>query len=322
MSNRIQWGLLWGMGVLLGLGGCRLNPSQSVAQSLPSPAPAVVYRTWQTKHAVVHLLRIPAHPDYRVVPAVQPQLTVLGDWVQSLKAKPSHATGRLIAAINAGFFDPSNQLATAYVVIDRQTVADPQQNPNLIQNPGLKPYLPQVLNRSEFRRYTCGKTSRYAITTHAEPSAPGCQLQDALRAGPQLLPTITAQAEAFIAEQNGVRVRDPIGVDQPNARSAIALTADSSILWLMVAQKPSEASGMTLAEMQALLKAQGAVTALNLDGGSSTSLYCGVCDSGQAGSGQGQTWYGKRDESGQGVQRPIKSVLLLYDARTEQPGGS
>lgn len=322
MSDRLQLGLLWGgLGLLWALGGCDLAPPQPIAQSLPSPAPRVTYRTWQTTRAVVHLLRIPGHSRYRILPAVRPQLTPLAAWVESLTANPAQSGQRLIAAINAGFFDPSNQLATAYVVINGKTVADPHDNPNLMQNPGLKPYLTQVLNRSEFRHYTCGSDRRYAITTHRTPPPAGCQLWDALGAGPQLLPEITAQAEAFIADDNGVRVRDPIGVDRPNARSAIALTADQTVIWLMVAQKPlpGEVSGMTLVEMQAVLKAEGAVAALNLDGGSSSSLYCGFCHSVATGSTStsSPTWYGKLDPSGQRIQRPIQSVLLLYDTAPE-----
>jgi hypothetical protein len=290
-----------GMTVLFSFSSCVRAPELTL-KAPANPAPQIQYQTWQTPDAVIHLLKIPAHRRYRVIPAVDPQLRTLGDWTaQDSKSKSAE---HLVAAINAGFFDPSNQKATAYVILDGKMVADPTQNPNLMGNANLKPYLPQILNRSEFRRYTCGPETRYAIARRQDATPAGCQLQDALGAGPQLLPDYAARAEGFVDETQGGRVRDPLGVDQPNARSAIGLSATHDILWVMVAQKPAASgpSGFTLPELQAFLKRQGAISAMNLDGGSSTSFYF-----------QGKTWYGKRDESGEPIRRPIKSALLLYE---------
>ncbi|MBD2020310.1 phosphodiester glycosidase family protein, partial [Leptolyngbya sp. FACHB-36] len=116
--------------------------------------------------------------------------------------------------------------------------------------------------------------------------------------GPQLLPEMTLEAEGFLAVFNGKPSRDPLGSRQPNARTAIALTQDS-LIWAMVAQT-SPASGLSLAELAAFLRTLGATKAMNLDGGSSASLYY-----------NGKIRYGKMDQSGNRVQRPVKSVLLV-----------
>jgi exopolysaccharide biosynthesis protein len=63
----------------------------------------------------------------------------------------------------------------------------------------------------------------------------------------------------------------------------------------MVEQKPR---GLSLMELAKFLQGLGVVAALNLDGGSSTALYY-----------QGKTIHGKIDSQGNGVERPVKSVL-------------
>jgi hypothetical protein len=122
-----------------------------------------------------------------------------------------------VAALNAGFFDPSNGLTTSYVTVDGTLVADPRQNQRLVGNPDLAPYMEQILNRSEFRRYDCGGTPRYAITLHQEPTPAGCTLVDAVGAGPQLLPQHTAEAEGFV-DTSVTPVRDALGSQAANAR--------------------------------------------------------------------------------------------------------
>jgi len=65
-------------------------------------------------------------------------------------------------------------------------------------------------------------------------------------------------------------------------------------------QAPPWRSGVTLEELANFLKEQGAVEALNLDGGSSSALYF-----------NGRTYYGRLNKEGQAVQRSIKSALVV-----------
>ncbi|NJL21275.1 MAG: phosphodiester glycosidase family protein [Leptolyngbyaceae cyanobacterium SM1_3_5] len=203
------------------------------------------------------------------------------------------------AAINAGFFDPANGRSTSFISSAGELVADPRQNDRLMQNPDLAPYLGRILDRSEFRQYRCGAEWQAAIAPHSAPIPANCTLHLAIGAGPQLLPRLTAEAEAFIDEAAG---RDAIGLRQPNARSAIGLTASGEVVWVMVAQhsEAPQTSGFSLIELAEWLDRAGVVQALNLDGGSSSSFYF-----------QGETFYGKVNGEGQRVERSIKSALLL-----------
>ncbi|NJM68372.1 MAG: phosphodiester glycosidase family protein [Acaryochloris sp. RU_4_1] len=220
---------------------------------------------------------------------------------QSSSSRPT-----TIAVLNAGYFDPVNQQTTSHIQINGQVQANPQQNARLMENPDLQAYLPKILNRSEFRQYQCGQTVRYAITPHQHPLPPNCQLRYALGAGPQLLPKLTLQAEGFTDTVNGQVIRDAIGSNQPNARSAIALTQNGDILWVMVEQQSSAQPGLSLPALANFLKQQGAKTALNLDGGSSSALAY-----------QGKVYTGQADPSGQSRVRPVKSVLILQEKASQ-----
>lgn len=96
-------------------------------------------------------------------------------------------------------------------------------------------------------------------------------------------------------------VRDAIDALGANARTAVGLKADGQLLWVMVEQKPGrDRSGMTLAELGRYLKGRGVISALNLDGGSSSSIAV-----------KGVSHGGQRDRGGAPIQRAAKSFLLL-----------
>jgi hypothetical protein len=277
------------------LSGPSLKPQTVSPASEPQPQPSLPlqYKTYSLTHSVVHTLLIPAQSSFAVIPALSRGVDTLENFAKQHGA---------IAVLNGGFFDPTNQKSTSYVVLQGNLAADPKLNERLINNPDLAPYLNQFFNRTEFRRYECGATIRYDITPHNAPVPTDCQLIDALGAGPRLLPELTAQPEAFVDTINSEITRDPLGINQPNARTAIALTHKGDVIWVMVAQKPEAPtdSGMTFAELATFLKTLGVEQAMNLDGGSSSSFYY-----------QGKTHYGKVDSEGYPVQRPVKSVLLV-----------
>jgi exopolysaccharide biosynthesis protein len=258
---------------------------------IAAQTPAVAeYKVFNRANSLAHVLTIPSGSRYVVRPFVSDGL----ETVAQVGAK----TGA-IAVLNAGFFDPANQKTTSHIVVDGREVANPKDNERLVNNPKLATYLDVILNRSELRVYSCGKTTRYDIVFHRAPMLAGCQLEQSMGGGPQLLPVDTSAQEGFTDTQNGTLVRDAIGSVQPNARTAVGLKADGSLIWLMVAQKTSQ-SGMALTTVTHFLKELGAVKALNLDGGTSSSLYY-----------QGKTFNGKRDASTQSIARQVKSVLLL-----------
>jgi exopolysaccharide biosynthesis protein len=249
------------------------------------------YRVYQQSNSTIHAVTIPARSDYVVTTKTVAELTPIENFATQNKA---------IAVINGGYFDPQNGKTTSYIIQDTTLVADPRTNERLIDNPDLQNYLGKILNRSEFRRYQCGDVTRYDITLHDEIVPDRCIIQDALGAGPQLLPSDTSVIEGFMAYEDGKLIRDAIGAISPNARSAIAITKTGNVILAMVEQEQATDSGMSLPNLASFLDSLGAIKAINLDGGSSSSLYY-----------QGKTYYGKLDKEGNKVPRPLKSVLLV-----------
>lgn len=275
------------------IAGCSINSTasqQPLAQVSPTTA-LPHYQVFELPHSRIYTLRIPAQNSVEL--AVSPTLATPPQF-----AKESQA----IAVLNAGYFDPQNQKTTAYLTVQGKSVGDPKSNPHLMNNPKLQSYLPQILNRSEFRRYLCDQKTQYAIAFHQDPIPSHCQLIDAVGGGPRLLPELTATQEAFWQEDQDKVVRDAIGLKQRNARTAIGIFATGDLLWVIAAQKPEspQNSGLSLAELAEFLQSQGVKDALNLDGGSSSALYY-----------QGQTESGKFNEQGQPILRPVKSVLFI-----------
>lgn len=272
----------------------------SSTASIESPtdttaADTVTYEVRRLPQSLIHILHIPAEARFRVTPALAPEMDTLANFA---------ATTGAIAAVNGGFFDPVNHKTTSYVTLNGAIVADPAQNERLVTNPEMIPNLDRILNRSEFRQYQCGQAIRYAIAAHNDSAPEGCQLQTALGAGPRLLPELTSTAEGFVEIVDGEIVRDAIGSAQPNARTAVGITVRGDVVLAMAAQLPEAPldSGLSLQELADFMKTLEVVDAMNLDGGSSASLYY-----------QDQTYYGRVDEVGNPVQRPVKSVLVVQD---------
>ena len=279
----------------LGLASCGdgRSPITSSPSVKPFPEAWPLYRVYELPHSRVHTLRIPAQGKFEVTVAVSPKLMTVTEFATK---------NRAIAALNGGFFDAQNQKTTAYLTQNSQIVGNPQENERLTQNPQLKPYLSQIFNRSEFRRYQCGTVNRYAIALHDAPIPPNCELKDALGGGPRLLPRITATEEGFWAENQGQAIRDAIALKQRNARTAIGIMPSGDLLWVMAAQNKElgQNSGLSLPELADFMRSQGVQEALNLDGGSSSGMYY-----------QGKIFLGKLTAKGEPVVRSVKSVLLL-----------
>ncbi len=278
------------LGIILVWGGKNLSSAQSTTDKS-----SVSYQVIPRKHHTIHTVTIPHNSNYTVIPRVTGELKSIADFV-----KPNQ--NQTIAAINGGYFDPVNHKTTSFIIQQTKIVADPRFNERLVDNPDLKQYLGKIFNRAEFRRYTCGKSTRYDIQLHSTPIPENCTLMESLGAGPSLLPQNTSVTEAFTAYQDGSKIRDAIGTDSLNARSAVGINPNGDVILVMVAQKPKKPldSGISLPELANFLSSLGATKAMNLDGGSSASLYY-----------QGQNFYGKLDQDGNEIQRPIKSILAV-----------
>lgn len=267
-----------------------MSISKSISKTPRSPEP-VRYETRTFPSAIVHVISVSANEVWQIRAEGAPTVETLDRWIQQ--------TPGAIAALNGGFFDPDNQKTTAFVTHQGKLVADPRTNEALVHNPALTPYLPQIFDRSEWRRYQCGSIVRDAIVVHSTAVPAGCDLVEAIGGGPQLWPKLTIESEGFWLKKAGQVIRDPIGVYRRNARSALALAADGRV-WLVMVQQRSAQGGMTLSELAQFLQSLGADRALNLDGGTSSAIYA-----------NGHLIYGKRDESDRPQGRPVKSALLV-----------
>jgi exopolysaccharide biosynthesis protein len=268
------------------------SSTPSILTVASSPPKTIRYFERTLPQSIAHILLIPANSRFLITPALSEKLVTVEEFAQKHRA---------VAILNAGFFDPVNQKSTSYIVLQGKLLADPKDNERLVNNPNLKPYLSQIFNRSEFRRYLCGQTISYSITLHSQSPPAGCQLLDAIGAGPSLLPELTSVKEGFVDNANK---RDALGSNQPNARTAVGITRDGSVVLAIVAQKSSAPanSGVSLPALADFMKTLGADKAMNLDGGSSSSLYY-----------KGKTFYGKVDLEGNPIKRPVKSVLLVQE---------
>jgi len=253
-------------------------------------AQSATYRAYELMQATVHVVTVPVGIPLSVASA--DELMTVEDFSQREGA---------VAVINAGFFDPQNSKTTSHITIDGQLVGNPADNERLVGNPDLQDYLPQILDRSEFRIYQCDSSEAlpYDIAFHSVATPKKCTTVGAVGAGPQLLPDNTSTVEAFTDYEDGDLVRDAIGSVAPNARSAIAIKADGSVMLFMVAQR-SDALGMTLVELAEFAKSLNATELLNLDGGSSSALYY-----------DGQLHLGRLDANGNAINRPVKSVIIV-----------
>lgn len=268
------------------------SSTPSISTVASPPLKTIRYFERTLPQSIAHILLIPANSKFLVTPALSQKVATVEEFAQKYRA---------VAILNAGFFDPVNQKSTSYIILQGKLVADPKQNERLVNNPNLKSYLSQIFNRTEFRRYLCGQTVRYDIALHSQSPPAACKLVDAVGAGPRLLPELTSVQEGFV---DNVNKRDALGSNQPNARTAVGITRDGSVVLVMVAQKSSAPanSGVSLPALADFMKTLGVNKAMNLDGGSSSSLYY-----------KGKTFYGKVDLEGNSIKRPVKSVLLVQE---------
>jgi Phosphodiester glycosidase len=285
-------------GIILALVGLGLG--LAIAMGSPAAQSAdyqLEYQTIKRSQYTIHTVTIPHDSNYLVTPVISGDLQPISDFTKDNQ-------DYLLAAINGGYFDPVNQKTTSFIVQRSQIVADPRFNERLIDNPDLKHYLSKILNRTEFRRYSCGEKTKYDIQLHSAPVPKDCTLIESLGGGPGLLPQDSSVVEGFTAYQKSEKIRDAIGNDSLNARSAVGITEEGDVILAMVAQQSEQPlnSGISIPELASTMAGMGAVKAMNLDGGSSASLYY-----------DGQAIYGRVDKEGKEIIRPIKSVLSVIE---------
>jgi hypothetical protein len=115
-----------------------------------------------------------------------------------------------------------------------------------------------------------------AVAIARRPELPAEPRGDLLQAGPLLVrdgaPCVAGDPEGFSA---GAAQFDSDITAGRYPRAALALCRRGRLLAVAADGRADDDAGLTLAELAEALVALGAVTALNLDGGGSTSLVCG-----------------------------------------------
>lgn len=169
--------------------------------------------------------------------------------------------------INAGYFDPKNHGTSSYVVMDKKVVLDPTTNMSLMNNEALKPFLPIILNRTEFRIMNCAGKTKYDITAHETTAPYKCEIVHSIQAGPLLYPSLRLEEEYFTIQKDGKVERDSITALKKCARTAIGIKGDD--LYIIIATVQHR---LTLPELSEVCKNLCLDKAMNFDGGGSTSL--------------------------------------------------
>jgi hypothetical protein len=113
-----------------------------------------------------------------------------------------------------------------------------------------------------------------AVTIARRPDLPAAPRGDLLQAGPLLVRdgrAVTGDDEGFAAGQGQF---DSDITDGRYPRAALGVARDGRVLAVACDGRADDEAGLTMAELAETLVALSAVTALNLDGGGSTSLVC------------------------------------------------
>lgn len=207
----------------------------------------------------LYIIKIPEERNSKVIPYVSDRLIYNKDVFEKTGAE---------LVINAGYFDPNNKKTTSYVVIDGQTVLDPNTNKSLIENSAIKPHLQTILNRTEFRVLDCNGQTKYDITAHNSRPHHSCKIVHSIQAGPMLYPDLKLSREYFVTkDKNGNVTRDSISALKKCARTVIGIK-DGDI-YIVIATMYHK---RTLPEMYKVCKQLHLDKAMNFDGGGSTSL--------------------------------------------------
>ena len=120
----------------------------------------------------------------------------------------------------------------------------------------------------------CVHASPAGVRIARRPELPAAPRGDLLQAGPLLVAggrVVTGDDEGFSA---GQRQFDSDITAGRYPRAALAVTADRRLLAVACDGRADDEAGLTLAGLAAALVDLGAVDAMNLDGGGSTSLVC------------------------------------------------
>lgn len=259
------------------------------AQSLDSIA--VVTKNWKTtsigkgivwKHGHFEQL-FGSHQDINLVEIdlkkYRKKIRIAADSVRLDSASQMATAHGAVVAINGGFFDMKNGGSVDFVKVDHQVI-----------NRTKKP-----TDRADAVLLISGKKTE--IRPAASVDYERNKVPNVLLSGPLLM-------------QNGYAVAlaaNPFN-DNRHPRSAVAVTADRKLIFMVVDGRSKHAAGMNLTELTKLLDWLGADDAMNLDGGGSSTLFVkGATETGVVNHPSDNKQF---DHFG---QRPVASIIYVAD---------
>lgn len=193
---------------------------------------------------VLFVVEIPASSNYYLQYAHEPVRTQT-----SVMAKRHNAT----IAVNGSFFDMAKHFPICYLRIDSTNIGE--------NTPGKDP-----LKRKYYQYATlCFNNDSIVIlkTDSLRTWEEQLTYPNIMTAGPLLI---------FRNEMQQMRTDRTFVTDRHN-RTAVGIRPNNDIVFLVADGRFKEAEGLTLLELQKLMKWLGCKDALNLDGGGSTTLF-------------------------------------------------
>lgn len=192
----------------------------------------------------IFVLEIPRTADYALRFAYEPRRTKTSDMAMRQQA---------VAAVNGSFFDMDKHFPICYLRIDSVNIGE--------NTPGK-----DTLNRKYYQYGTLCLDHDSVLIVKTDSSR---KWEDALphpnimTAGPLLIWRDTLQ---FLRS-------DRTFVTSRHNRTAVGIRDDGTVLLLVADGRFREAEGLSLPELQQVMRWLGCRDALNLDGGGSTTLY-------------------------------------------------
>lgn len=117
----------------------------------------------------------------------------------------------------------------------------------------------------------------------------------------------------YIVQEGAVNVapHDPGFADVTHPRSAVGLTADGDLVMAVVdGRQPGYSTGVRLDELGELMRDRGAVTAINLDGGGSSTLVARL---------PGDDAVSQLNRGSDGFERSVSNSLLVFSSAPTGP---
>ena len=195
----------------------------------------------------IFVLEIPDTAQYTLAFAYEPRRTKTSEMARRHGA---------VAALNGSFFDMDQHFPICYLRIDSVDIGE--------NTPGK-----DTVNRKYYQYGTlclCGDSVLILKTDSSRHWEEGLSFPNIMTAGPLLIWHDTLQ---YMRD-------DRTFVTNRHNRTAVGIREDGTVLLFVADGRAKESEGLSLTELQLLLRWLGCRDALNLDGGGSSTLYLNI----------------------------------------------